>query len=215
MRSLAVMLLVGAISVTRLSAQESGQWAVGFLIGNTFTQIRSPQIDDANLQGFTGGGFVERHFGARGVLGVRLEALFVRKGSSDYDDVSQQAAKISYLEFPLLLRARMASSSGVRPVFQVGPYMAFTLSCDFANAVLPGTPIPGASSSSGTCKEFGFNNRSYDAGVTVSVGLELIDQILVEVRYDYGLVNIVTNDDLEIKNSALLIMVGWRFTIGG
>ncbi|UCG50775.1 MAG: PorT family protein [Candidatus Latescibacterota bacterium] len=184
--------------------------------------IEDPEFS-LNLQGDLGDsklGFVVGGYGAVHVthqFGVRLEALYLRKGGKG--DVSVEAdipgfgvinfdaevtATLDYIELPLLAVVSFpAGPSGSFEVF-AGPALAFKTKAEIEVEV---TTLGQTEK-----EDIGDETKGTDFGGVIGAGfvfeLARVD-LFADVRYTYGFTKILDiAEDFDIKNSAFGLMVG-------
>ena len=150
------------------------------------------------------GGFVARDFNAK--AGLQIDFLYSQKGSkfdfteADGTDVAFEAG-IDYIEIPVLIRANIPGSGSVKARVFGGPSFAFKVKDDIT-ATVDGFEVPDAE-----VAEF----KSTDFGLVIG-GAVQFGQVFVDVRYNWGLVNILEDafgDDLKTRTFG--IMVGFQF----
>lgn len=150
------------------------------------------------------GGFVARDFNSK--AGLQIDFLYTQKGSKfdftedDGTDIAFEAG-IDYIEIPVLIRANIPGSGSVKARVFAGPSFAFKVTDDI-NATADGFTIPDEE-----VAEF----KSTDFGLVIG-GAVQFGQVFVDVRYNWGLVNILDDafgDDLKTRTFG--IMVGFQF----
>jgi hypothetical protein len=151
--------------------------------------------------GFMGGGFVD--IGVGGIVSIRPEVAYVQKGAKASSGGAEIKFKLDYIEVPVLLTVSVPTGGGiVRPELFAGPAVGFRARCREANA-----------STSASCADLGVETKSTDFGLMFGAGVA-IRSFMASVRYDLGLIKIDDSADPEdIKNRALLILVGWAFPL--
>lgn len=202
MRHRAVCAVLAVLVGSWLSpAPAEGQVVVqqsGVKAGVTFASLAfDAQDSDApaisRRAGFTAGLFAVRDLRPR--LGLQVEALLSVKGA----EFEADHLRITYLELPTLARytfdADVLWSSPLHVV--TGPALAFKLDA--------------ARSTGGESRSAGSEIRALDVGWIVGAGIDR-DGFLVDLRYTWGLVDVVRVDAGAAKgrNTALSLMVGLR-----
>jgi len=143
------------------------------------------------MPGFAIGGFFSYNFNEK--FSIQPEFFFTSKGTKintigDLELVNM----FVYFEFPVLAKMTFYSERQVKPTIFAGPALAF--------------------------KYFALNNtgvlediRSTDFGLILGAGVEFW-KLSFDVRYNRGLVNFdKSEDDLNLKNSAISFMIGYCF----
>ena len=143
------------------------------------------------MPGFAIGGFFSYKFNER--FSIQPEIFFTTKGTKinmigDLELVNM----FVYFEFPVLAKMTFYSERRVKPTIFTGPALAL--------------------------KYFALNNtgvlediRSTDFGLILGAGIEFW-KLSLDVRYNRGLMNFdKSEDDIDLKNSAVSFMVGYSF----
>jgi hypothetical protein len=144
-------------------------------------------------------------------FGLQVDALYSQKGTK-FDQREEFEgevfdfhfeASVDYLEFPILLRANMPASDAVTFRVFSGPAFGFKVSDD-VKATVNGEPDEEG------LPEFKGQDVTWVVGGAVQFG-----QVFFDVRYSWGLTNIITDEsrdeDEEVKTRTLGFMVGFRF----
>ncbi len=136
------------------------------------------------------------------------EAMVILKGSQPSQSVYPYATTFSlpYLEFPLLLKAKVFSIETLKVNLLAGPYFSFFLNSNTPineNPFFKGAPFVGQTM-----------YNEFEMGLTLGVSLEL-DNFLLDARYDSGLTGISlvalnggAND--EGLNEAFILSLGYK-----
>jgi hypothetical protein len=154
--------------------------------------------------GFAAGAFLSFPIGDR--VSLQPEALFVQKGATYALEDLDATLKVDYVEVPLFLKARLGGD-GVRPYLLAGPYVGFRVKAEGEGEV---------DDENTNVTDLEDETKSTDYGVTGGVGVEFGSDgaFLVEARYTRGLTTVDSREEDEandIKNSAWLFLVGFRF----
>ena len=203
-----LLLLTALILVpVQASAQATTSFGIqgGLNIANFAQTSGNP---DSNL-----GDFKSRNLGVFGFVvardfnpnvGLQVDVLYSQKGttfdisSSFIEEAAKYETRVDYIEVPILMRANVPSSSGV--TFRVfgGPAFGFKVSDEsFLTEV-------GIKDDDGT--EF----KSTDVSLVVGGALQF-GQTFVDLRYSWGLVNILDAEEPEWKTRTFGIMLGFLF----
>jgi len=139
--------------------------------------------------GFAAGLFVEVPL--TNIFSFQPELLFVQKGGSDdtdpfddddfFDDNGDGSLTFNYIDIPLLARANIPLDGDVTPYAVAGPSIGFLLS---------------ASASNGDDEDIDEFFKSTNIGFVLGAGVEF-GNIVVDLRYDFGLTNIFDDSALE------------------
>lgn len=128
------------------------------------------------------------------------ELLYIQKGSKFVDGSESATLKLSYVELPLLFRAKFGSGE-TRPFIIAGPAFGVKASCKVKGSS-GGTSV---STDCGTDLEV----KSTDFGVMFGAGVAH-QRFSASVRYDLGLSNFAKNPDpgTSAKNRSILVLIG-------
>ncbi len=148
----------------------------------------------------------------RGVFEVRYAtrgAKYDLREISGADVSATMTLKLAYLEMPLLLEVTPAVSGSVRPVFVVGPVLAFKATSE-ATIEAEG----GGASVSVTQDLDGMKSAAFGgivgAGISVKTGSN--SNFLLQGRFHAGFNNLVDDPDFSIKPQDFSILAGWSMT---
>jgi len=185
-------------------AKRDASWpfAIGVKGGLSMAGIRGDGTSDwSNRNGFAGGGFFFLPFSD--YFGLQAEVLYVTKGAVHEEDFNGQPLKTTldlvYLEIPVLARLTIPTSVRVTPTIFAGPALGLKIKGQ-QEAEYQGQS---------TSEEIE-GLKSTDFGLVLGGGLDVdtgYGKILVDLRYEFGLTNILEEGD--IKNGAFLIMGGY------
>jgi hypothetical protein len=154
--------------------------------------------------GVAAGAFLSFPLGDR--VSLQPEALFVQKGAAYALEDIDATLKVDYVEVPLFLKARLGGD-GIRPYLLAGPYVGFRVKAEGEGEV---------DDENTNVTDLEDETKSTDYGVTGGVGVEFGSDgaFLLEARYTRGLTSVDAREEEEandIKNSAWLFLVGFRF----
>ena len=164
----------------------------------------SEDLDFKNRTRGVVGGFVARDFNPK--VGLQVDFLYTQKGakaSAVEDGVTfNLELGVDYIEIPVLIRANIAGSGGVKARVFAGPSFGFKVR-DHAQISAPGFLLEDEE-----VVEF----KSSEAGFVVG-GAVQFGRVFVDVRYNWGLTNIGKDDGTgdEAKTRTLGFMVGYQF----
>ena len=143
-------------------------------------------------------------------LGLQIEALYSQKGlklefANDEGAVIRHETRLDYLEFPVLIRTNLPASDTVTVRLFAGPALGFKVSHDFT------TTVDGQAEAR---NDFAFKPR--DVGLVIGGGVRF-GQVLVDIRYNWGMTNILVSDEPirdpslreEMRNRTFGVMVGF------
>jgi len=147
---------------------------------------------------------------------IQPELLYTMKGASEASNGVSGAAKINYLELPVLMRYDIPVSGGVRPLVYAGPSVALKTGCSIE-------ATDGTAHVSFSCedavREVGDPGTSLtfanaDVGGVVGGGLAFdvgARQLTIGVRYELGFVSISSNSDSKNRVLSFVGTFEWPF----
>ena len=202
------MLLAGAVTLSM--PVDTAAQTIGVEAGLARGSLSSYQTDDANesfgtarRHGATAGLFVDVPIAKN--LALQLGVGFVEKGARltipGANDNTIAIAKLSYLEFPMLLKIEPAQR-GVRPFVLLGPSFGINLSAH-VDASASGGP-----SSVDVSKEL----RTADVGVAVGGGVT-DGHWFAELRWTQGIIDVGESRRVDdpVRTRTVAILAGIRF----
>jgi Outer membrane protein beta-barrel domain len=197
---LAVLLVPGAPAW----AQGDGN-RIGLIVGANFSRLGGSGIQDASsrlgLMFGLYGSFMED------MLGLSPQLLYTQKGAEKAVSTSTLGeVALNYLEFPLLVKAVIPTSSNrpVNPHFLAGPAVSYLLDCSVVISNVSNTKAP--------CETVGFYPYNWDVGFVIGAGIDGRGFSL-GARYEIGILSIAKNET--IKNRVLSITFAYGFRFGG
>lgn len=206
-----IPILLATVPVTTAFAQGVG---LGFKAGLNGANVSVDPDEDTSIRlGLIGGGVVS--FGVHDAFAVQLEVLYSQKGADiDIDGVSGTFA-VDYFEVPLLAKVMVPTGGNVRPVFFVGPAVAFEVSCSISGEDM-GVSVDVDCDAAGF--DGGLERKKTDFGIVGGAGFE-VDAgpavVTFEGRYNFGLTNLDDSGDpgVSIKSRTFSILAGLLFKL--
>jgi hypothetical protein len=209
------------LAVTPLQAQDI---TIGVKGGLNIADLSvDDPLESADLDtrsAFVGGAYAD--FGLGGFFSIQPEVLFSQKGATETEGDFTAAFKLSYIEIPVLLKARFdIPDSPIRPMLYVAPVVAFESKCEI-EASADGASV------SADCDQISelsdgevpdLKTKSTDFGIGFGGGLDVMAGPVVltgDVRYTLGLTNINDTsgaEDVDVKNRAWQLFVGVGFPL--
>lgn len=160
-----------------------------------------------------GGGFVTLPLSERAT--VQLEALYIERGFSTsglHQDGSR--TRMSYLDFPVLLRFRLTPTlARVQPILLGGAYWGHEVACRLYGGV---AQFEESNSCEGRFRRRGVADVGLVAGAVIEVAVNDGWFATLEARYHYGVRNLhwdPASDGAKARNLSALAGVGVR--VGG
>jgi len=144
------------------------------------------------------------------VLTIQFGGAYAQKGAKESDQGVDVTLAMDYVEFPVLFRFGIPHSGPVGAHFDVGPAVAFNVSCK-AKGSSQGV------SASVDCDQFGSPIKNFDVGAMGGLGLDFAASpglnLSLDVRYNLGMTKIA-KDGSNVTNRALTIQAGAGFPLG-
>lgn len=177
----------------------------GLKAGMNFSSINTSDLESSNRTGFAGGLFVDF---ASPLIHIQGEVLYTQKGFEQGTLTS--AHKFDYrsdfIEIPVVLKFGLPIPA-VTPSIYIGPALSFAVK----NQV--------KESDNGEWEDVSEYAESSVWSLVMGVDVTLLDWLMVDLRYDFGLTAIqktsiaenLTDLDEDIKDRTLSLMVGIRF----
>ena len=215
MSSRSVRLIVAATFAAALfvPTEAAAQGAVGFKVGATISKVSfTPETGEPDatsidsVTGFLAGVTFRKDFTP--IVGLQIEGVYAQSGAklnfTDGVETFRAEVGVDYIQVPVLVSvAAMHNDKSSLRIF-VGPTFSFKASDDF-KVFFNGTEFP---LEPGDEQEF----NSVDTGITLG-GLVGIKQFFVDLRYTWGLTNILKDADNgeSGKNRQFAIAFGYYF----
>ncbi|RNC63516.1 porin family protein [Proteiniphilum sp. X52] len=195
------------IMVTAASAQVN----LGIKGGVNMSNFYGDELNDKNAKiGFHIGLAADYEFMYNSAIQTGL--FFTTKGAKYQGSLGSVSGEISvnpmYLQLPVHYAYKLDVSPGTRIVFHAGPYAAYGVGGKTKFKVSAGS---GSAERDGE-NVFGKDKllKPFDAGLGLGVGAEF-GQILFDLGWDMGLVNISNVSNGNIKNQNAYLSVGYKF----
>jgi hypothetical protein len=188
-------------------------WEIGAKGGLSFSDFIGDDADSTGVtdmrMGFVGGAFVTAHINDD--FAVRVEGLYVQKGTTCDELGIDEKIKLDYFEVPILAVIKLPASEKFEVNGFAGPTIAFNITSEYtAEGDFMGTPID--------ITEDLEDVKSTDFGLTVGAGFAYdlgSAKIVFDGRWVYGLTSIDdSTEDFNIKNSSFALRAGIAIPIG-
>ena len=184
---------------------------VGIIGGYNMANLDGDGIEDADSRsGFDIGGLVQIPMGE--MITIQPEVHYSQRGASFEEEGVGAEIALDYIHVPVLLRAGVPLAEGFDFDFIVGPSFAFEMGCEIE-------PEEGDSFDCDDDALGGeFDRKSTSIGIIGGGSFAWAagpGDLLVDVRYDWGLTNISDSDadDSDVKNTALQFLIGYAFPL--
>lgn len=203
MKKTSVILAV-LLALFMVNQPAGAQNAVGVLGGLNLANVATPDPDEelSNRTGFGFGGILDIGIGQN--IALRLEPMYLQKGSKVELLGEEANFEFDYFELPVMVKFAFGTSDS-KPYVMAGPNIGFLLSAKITN----GEELD--------IKEFLKNldfGLGFGAGVSFAIGS---NSFFVEGRYALGLTNITDDpgdEDAELKTKGIQIFAGFTFLLG-
>jgi len=196
MKSKLFLFFVCSLLVHVATAQTFGLKG-GVNIANMTFSASGMSISPKSIVGIHIGPVVE--FKLQESLYFNTGILYSLKGcKADFEGVNS-TEKLNYLEIPLNIAYKFATSETSKFFVQAGPYLGYALS--------------GKDKTDGETTDIEFGDggaKRFDFGVGIGLGLEF-GQLVPSVNYQLGLANINDDTDIKLKNKVFQISVAYMF----
>jgi len=181
--------------------------AAGITGGATVATLRGDDVEiDLDLDGSRSGYSAGIYFSARAPnFEFRPEILFVQMGTGDETLLPAIGAgplefEFDYIQVPFLFKMTSATSRHPGVGLFFGPYFAFNLEAEV-------TSDPGGVPVTTDIKDL---VRDTDVGAIVGLSIDA-EYWSLDIRYTHGFDRIFEDNSLDVRNSALSVMLGISF----
>ena len=211
------------VAVSANAQIEEGEWyvtpkagvAVADLTGKLFDPTKAEGSYDATLRpivSFAGG--IEGEYGINDNLGLSLGLLFATQGAKTKDNMFKITE--NYLNVPIMLEYYPFTNIGL--AFKAGAQVGFsfrrrvyidgiTYSADYV--LQPNKWGRPKYVESELSKQF----NKVDLAIPLGISYEY-SHVVLDVRYNLGLINIMKDDPENSKNSVWQFTLGYKFNVG-
>jgi hypothetical protein len=206
-----VAMALGFALVAEGTSGQQGELVLGVELGPSLTKMEGITIRDAGSEwGFSAGLFAE--YRASALFSVPVGVTWTQKGGS-----GETAAGVpfelgsSYLEIPVMLNLTVPYGDSQRLGFYGGVAVGFQLSCDVTRE--------GETVECGETEIFDTDPESVEW--SIPFGIEYDFQLAnghflgLDLRYTYGLSDIMTSSTVELMNRGWQFLVSWGVPIRG
>jgi len=210
---LGIATVLSLVSSAALAQGVGGGPKGGVTFSSLSGEFADPAFSEVTFEygpGFAVGGFIAVPMGNSGLF--QPEFYFVRRMTTGVEsalDIDTEI-RLDYVEIPLLFKYSRAASGRTSPTFFAGPSVAFEVAAK-AKDLTPGAAATEDIADDLVDVEFGF---VFGGGVDFASGLQ------IDVRYYWGLSNIVKDDSPGIgivdpnddfKTRMFAVMAGFSF----
>jgi hypothetical protein len=208
------VLLLSVLPFVEGRAQLEGRSArFGLITGINLATVSGSDANVQNRTGFMAGGLVVIPIAHN--LALQPEVLFATKGAKSSDATITGAAKLSYVEVPVVLRLDIPASGGVKPFAYAGPAFSLETSCDVEGRA-QGLTV--SLSCNDAIRQFttpgSVSLRAGDVGGLVGGGVafDVGGRVLtIGARYELGFISVMSNDGSKNRVLSFLATFEWPF----
>jgi len=171
-----------------------------------FEDFFSEEVE--SKMGFCVGAFIT--YNILDIFAIQPEILFTTKGAKSEEELWGKTLKgsinLSYLEIPVLAKFIISTKSNIKPSFYAGPSLAIKLSGKSRSEY-----------NGDVNKEDLEDVKGTDLGLVIGAGLDLNlgflgqGKVTVDIRYTFGLTSISERSEVDVKNKAISLMIGYKF----
>ncbi len=204
-KNITVLISLIILLTIYVSVSTAQRLELGVKGGVNFSTAKITGEDNIEIKykkGFIAGGYITLNFSK--YFALQPEAVMTSKGTVveliNESSNLKTTSKLSYWEFPVLLKLRLISVSGFRYNVFCGPYISFKnkAEVEYEAAEL---------SSSRDLTEA----KNSDTGIIIGTSLDL-GKFNFDLRYSSGLTNSIENiEDIKTKNRVYSFMIGHSF----
>lgn len=166
----------------------------GLNIANQKFEMQGSSVTGNSIVGVQVGGFAEIKIVDK--FAIQPEVLFSTEGSKLKADGEEVLFNLSYINIPVMAKFYPADKFSI----QAGPQLGFLVS---AKGSLNG----------GSKEDIKDGYKSTNFGLNLGAGYEFTDNLLVDLRYNFGLSDIAKNNEegLKMTGSVFSIALGYKF----
>ncbi len=206
MKKLKLSLVVAMLAMVTVA---SAQMNLGIKGGLNMSNFYGDELTDKNMKlGFHVGLAADYDFAPN--MAIQSGLFFTTKGSevttSFLGTEGKFTQNLMYLQLPVHLAYKVDVTPGTRIVFHGGPYAAYGL----AGKVKASAEGIGSIEDDKVFGDGIGQYKPFDAGLGIGVGAEF-GQFLVDLGWDFGLVNISNANNGNVKNQNAYLSVGYKF----
>jgi opacity protein-like surface antigen len=204
---------VGAWSPSAGQPTPAGPPRFGIIGGANLATLGGSDVTDAGTRTGLAAGFMAVLPFSPG-FAIQPELMFTMKGAKSTSGGASAAAKIDYIEIPVLARFEIPASGNVKPFVYGGPGFAYRTSCQFEGSA-QGTTITfdcDELTSQGAPGNIKFS--STDVGAIVGGGLAFDVSgrtMTIGVRYEAGFTKLLTDTDSKNRVLSFVGTFEWPF----
>ncbi len=192
--------LMAGLAVILMSSFASAQLGpIGVKAGMNLADLGGDVEESDMKAGLVVGGFANFGFGN---ISIQPELLYSMKGAKQEIGGEDISTDYNYFEVPVLVKYNLPMPGALTPSIYAGPVFSLLLSAE----------------SDGEDVKEQLKNNDYGIIIGAGANMDLQSYVLTfDARYNLGLndINDVSGSDFEIKNSAIMVMVGLGFNLPG
>lgn len=169
--------------------------------GINYTNIRNIHGDSGSRLGYAIGAMAMKPLGDTNEYYIQAELMYSAKGEKNDTKEGSELYKLDYIDLPILFKPYFSDSDSEFYAV-VGPKFSFLITDDIKNKTISGK---------------GYHDDTYntfDFGIVGGIGFSYLRKFEIDVRYEYGLTDVVKNDasnDLTNNTSNLHMTLSYLF----
>jgi hypothetical protein len=190
-----IITAIAIITALHCSAQKINFGVKAGLNMSMITGASNQIMSSSN--GFHAGAFLE--FKALGKIAIQPELLFSTQGAKFENDLSVSTTKMNYMMVPVMVKYYPIAGLFV----EAGPQAGFLVTAkqDVENKI----------TSANSSEDIKDKTKAFDMSANVGVGYDILDKVVIQVRYCIGLTNTSTVDTVNTKNGVFQMSLGYKF----
>jgi hypothetical protein len=205
--------VIVSLAPTAALAQGVGGGPKGSITFSSLSgEFADPDLSNVSFEyqaGFAIGGFVAVPMGNSGLF--QPEVYFVRRVTTAVESAMNidTEIRLDYLEIPVLFKYSRAAAGRTSPTFFAGPSVAFELAAKAKDLT-----------AGGAREDIADALVDVEFGLVFGGGVDFASGLQIDVRYYWGLTNIIKDDSVgddfvdpndDFKNRMFAIMAGFSF----
>lgn len=212
------------LTFSSASAEQANPQSFGFKLGAGIADFAGDDADDMDSKTtLCFGGFFTYSINEQ--FAIQTELLYVEKGAEwseeFYDYISgyyitargDADLTLKYIEIPVLAKFIIpVQTSTVKPNIFCG--LALAINTEAEIEMKGSINIDGYSESFSETEDISDEINSFDMGLIFGAGIDIPagnGAVTLDARYNMGLLNVSEEDDVDLKNSMISFMIGYKF----
>ncbi len=192
-----IITIIAIITIFNSSAQKINYGIKAGLNMSMITGASDQIMSSSN--GFHAGAFIE--FKALGKIAIQPEVLFSAQGAKfeSKDLTSATTTKMNYVIVPVMVKYYPIAGLFV----ELGPQAGFLVTAK--------EDVEDKITSVNSSENIKDKTKAFDMSANFGVGYDILDKVVVQVRYCMGLSNTSTVENVSTKNGVFQMSLGYKF----